>query len=462
MLEHIWVDGFKSLSNFNLAIRPGLNILVGPNGAGKTNIISFFEFLSLLSISNLNEAVLQSGGTGAVFARHQGADSQKSLEFKISGTAFSGFRRQTALADRQIHYEYTAKVRFDAEEGRLHYLTQRVCAAIASPSDTFRKHKKSGRHLWDLDIQTTLEAQDNRSVVVRKLSRGRVPPRFYYQIPGVRGRRDFLLASVTNRLKHSEPDINCLLTLVASNFNNLRRLEAELSYGHAFNIVPSIVKRAEDIAMAPGINPDGSGLGATLMYLNRKRRTAATRPIRPSVTFGAPIGQRIKSSASFEEIVKLTRLANRSISNLRVETDSFDGRIRVVCEILSSEDTIDVPLQNISDGTAKWMTLIAALISNPSLFAVEEPENYLHPSMQREIVSIIRESASSQYRRSFALISTHSETLLNAARPEEIVVVYMAEGKTFAKKVLDANELNTQMLETGFGLGWYYTSGSLE
>jgi predicted ATPase len=48
MLTYIHVDGFRSLSDFEIEIRPSLNILIGPNGGGKSNIISFFQFLSRL------------------------------------------------------------------------------------------------------------------------------------------------------------------------------------------------------------------------------------------------------------------------------------------------------------------------------------------------------------------------------------------------------------------------------
>jgi recombinational DNA repair ATPase RecF len=53
MITKIQVNGFKSLSGFELKLKPGLNILVGPNGSGKTNIILFFEFLSQTKLGML-------------------------------------------------------------------------------------------------------------------------------------------------------------------------------------------------------------------------------------------------------------------------------------------------------------------------------------------------------------------------------------------------------------------------
>jgi predicted ATPase len=69
MITHVEVDGFKSLTEFQLSFYPGLNVLVGPNGSGKTNIVSFFEYLADLMEGDASEATSRVGGAGAVFRR---------------------------------------------------------------------------------------------------------------------------------------------------------------------------------------------------------------------------------------------------------------------------------------------------------------------------------------------------------------------------------------------------------
>ena len=71
MITKIKVDGFKSLSDFELNLTPGLNILVGPNGSGKTNIVLFFEFLSHLIMNNLTDSISKVGGVGAIFRKNE-------------------------------------------------------------------------------------------------------------------------------------------------------------------------------------------------------------------------------------------------------------------------------------------------------------------------------------------------------------------------------------------------------
>jgi predicted ATPase len=63
----------------------------------------------------------------------------------------------------------------------------------------------------------------------------------------------------------------------------------------------------------------------------------------------------------------------------------------------------------VSNGTAKWFTLITAILTTPSVFAIEEPENFLHPLMQKEIVNIVRNTFSTGDSDAFEVMKTHSE-----------------------------------------------------
>ena len=85
MITKIEVDGFKSLSQFEMKLNSGLNILVGPNGAGKTNIILFFEFLSKMARNPIAHAVSSVGGAGAIFKKIGNEEYQDTIRFKIYG-----------------------------------------------------------------------------------------------------------------------------------------------------------------------------------------------------------------------------------------------------------------------------------------------------------------------------------------------------------------------------------------
>jgi predicted ATPase len=65
MLKRIKIEGFKSIKNLDLELRP-LNILIGPNGAGKSNLIAFFRLMNNLVEKNLQVFVRKQGGADKI------------------------------------------------------------------------------------------------------------------------------------------------------------------------------------------------------------------------------------------------------------------------------------------------------------------------------------------------------------------------------------------------------------
>ena len=55
--------------------------------------------------------------------------------------------------------------------------------------------------------------------------------------------------------------------------------------------------------------------------------------------------------------------------------------------------------------------------------------------MQAEMCTLMREHLEMKNEPSFILMTTHSETLLNAAKPEEVIVITMKNGETRAQRV---------------------------
>ena len=129
--------------------------------------------------------------------------------------------------------------------------------------------------------------------------------------------------------------------------------------------------------------------------------------------------------------------------------------------IKSEENTSILPLAFLSDGTLKWLTLVTAVLTSDNIFCIEEPENYLHPWMHAEMCTLMREHLEAKKEASFILMTTHSETLLNAARPEEVIVVDMKHGATRALRVENPDLLREIISDSGFGLGHLYLTNSL-
>jgi predicted ATPase len=64
-LQHIEVEGFKSIRELKLDLRP-LSILIGSNGSGKSNFISLFKLLNQAVEQQFQFSVRQDGGANAL------------------------------------------------------------------------------------------------------------------------------------------------------------------------------------------------------------------------------------------------------------------------------------------------------------------------------------------------------------------------------------------------------------
>ncbi|MNX71857.1 hypothetical protein D3C86_1031860 [compost metagenome] len=82
-LTSIRLEGYKSISNLELALQP-LNVLIGANGAGKSNFISLFRTLNQLVDMNFQRHVSMSGGADT-FLYYGSKQTQKISVFLAFG-----------------------------------------------------------------------------------------------------------------------------------------------------------------------------------------------------------------------------------------------------------------------------------------------------------------------------------------------------------------------------------------
>jgi len=115
-----------------------------------------------------------------------------------------------------------------------------------------------------------------------------------------------------------------------------------------------------------------------------------------------------------------------------------------------------------SDGTIKMFAYLV-LLHDPSprpLLCIEEPENYLYPTLLRELAEELR-LHSMQGGQIF--VSTHSPDFVNALKIEELFLVKKQQGvsSVISTKQLDKTE-NLQLVElyeNGCELGWLWQHG---
>jgi predicted ATPase len=127
-------------------------------------------------------------------------------------------------------------------------------------------------------------------------------------------------------------------------------------------------------------------------------------------------------------------------------------------QVFLKEGNLPIPAVRLSDGTLRYLCLLAILCnpSPPSLVCLEEPELGLHPDILPGLADLLREAS----ERCQLIVTTHSDTLVDALTdtPESIVVCEKENGQTRLER-LDKKELS-HWLEK-YRLGELWTSGEL-
>jgi predicted ATPase len=112
-----------------------------------------------------------------------------------------------------------------------------------------------------------------------------------------------------------------------------------------------------------------------------------------------------------------------------------------------------IPATRLSDGTLRWLSLLAILL-NPrpqSLVCIEEPEMGLHPDLLPPLAQLLQEASA----RMQLIVTTHSDVLVDALTdsPESVIVCEKHEGSTQMRR-LDQGNLAKWLEKYSLGQLW--------
>jgi predicted ATPase len=123
-----------------------------------------------------------------------------------------------------------------------------------------------------------------------------------------------------------------------------------------------------------------------------------------------------------------------------------------------TEGSLSIPARRVSDGTLRYLCLLAILVDPqpPPLIAIEEPELGLHPDIQPQLAALLREAGA----RTQLVVTTHSDVLVDALTdtPESILVCDKSDGSTQLRR-LDAAKLKPWLEK--YRLGELWTRGEI-
>ncbi len=139
--------------------------------------------------------------------------------------------------------------------------------------------------------------------------------------------------------------------------------------------------------------------------------------------------------------------------------DDFDVSVAGgTVQVFLQEGDFTTPATRLSDGTMRWLALLAVLLdpAPPPLVCIEEPDLGLHP----DLVGTLAKLLVSASERMQIVVTTHSDTLVDALseRPEAVIVCERHDGATVMRR-LDRGDLG-EWLER-YSLGQLWSKGHL-
>jgi predicted ATPase len=219
-----------------------------------------------------------------------------------------------------------------------------------------------------------------------------------------------------------DPDQYPEITYLAQALGRMR-LYREWSFGRY--TIPRVPQRAD----LPNevLEPDGRNLG---LVLNRLARDPDVKA----------------------KLLEALRALYSGITDYGVQIEG--GTVQVFFH----EGRVTIPATRLSDGTLRYLYLLAVLChpTPPPLICIEEPELGLHPDVLPTLAGLLKEASA----RTQIIVTTHSDVLVDAMtdQPESVLVAEKTPiGTTLTR--LDASKLQPWLEE--YRLGQLWTRGDI-
>ena len=403
LIHRLKVSGFLSFGpgGIDLPMEP-LNVLIGPNGSGKSN---FLEAIALLKAASrgISEPISRMDGVREWLWKGPAAPHSTRMEARVDYPPGGVLRHALTLADRNGRPEVTSE-RVEPSEK---HTDERVSLSYYRPPQ---------------DEQAALEiskanAEEARKKRVSEWDTG------YLLSRSRPGAIDF-----AGEMEPKQSLLSC-----AANPDRLALWYLKEQYGRIclyrnWSFGPSAGLRQNQSThdRADSLDEGGQNLPLVLSHFqaeNKRQLVAALQKL-------------------------------------------FDGIVDISCPVtggtvglfLEEDNNRTIPATRLSDGTLRYLCLLAILLhpEPPPLVVIEEPELGLHPDLLPTLSDLLLAAS----ERSQLIVTTHSEVLVDALTetPESIVVCEKHDGQTEMRR-LDKDDLAKWLKD--YTLGNLWSSGQL-
>ena len=408
LIHRLKVSGLLSFgpNGVDLPMEP-LNVLIGPNGSGKSN---FLEALALLQAAprDIAEPISRMGGVDNWLWRGPEALHSISVEAAIGYPHGGVLRHSIVLADRN---------------GRPEVTNERIEPSVTHTNnrDSLSYFRPPGDEAVALEI-----AKANVEAALEDAKR-KIPPGEWWA-PRHTARYRSGAAHFAGEFL---PEQSLLSVAATPNYPGLWYLKEHyqrirLFRNWSFGPYAELRKNQSAHDRADFLNESGTNLALVLSNFpgeNKRQLIAALQKL-------------------YDGIVD-------------VHFPVVGGTVTLFLEESSNRE---IPATRLSDGTLRYLRLLAILLHpEPApLVAIEEPELGLHPDLLPTVADLL--SAASE--RCQLIVTTHSDVLVDALTdtPGSVVVCEKHDGQTELRR-LDKDDLEEWLKD--YTLGNLWSSGQL-
>jgi predicted ATPase len=400
-LLELSVKNYKSLRDVTVRLGP-LNVLVGPNGSGKSNLLDVIQFLGDSVREDLVPALERRQGFERVYFRGR---TMGPIDIHVKAHVTS-YAHKGAPDEYRLSFEPTLRGR-RVKRGRGSIPDIRTYLA-RNERFTFKPSRGRGRRI-------TISGSKAELVETRGEKK---------TTSGFSLRSDSLGLSTLPRLSSAQGG------------NEVRKMAELFSTFRIFDVDTRAARQPNALDFFPPLKSDASNLAAFLVHLARDEETFErleedARAIVPGFK-----GIHFRYVGGSEEALII-----------ELEESGLKGRTM---------------LAEASLGTVRALALLAMLYdpNPPLLTCVEEIDHGFHPYVFDRLVERLRWAST----RTQFLIATHSPSLVNRLRADELIVCER-DPKTGASLIPAADPEDVRAMEERakgrMGLGELWFTGSL-
>lgn len=458
------ICNFKSIKDTQLPLRTGLTVLVGPNGSGKTCALSSLKFVRDLFLRGAAQAIARSGGRQRVY-RHGSSRMQFSIVADYGPRTYR--RRSTPCT-----FSWKINIAQVGKDKAAAVTNETLSIEVAGEGQLFSASLHRPRGKPHVTVSCTA-AEDVGGDFLNRW------PREYARHPKAIRLKEFIkeIRASLRRFAKACSDRSFLSWLarydsrIADAYHKLVELDE-------YNIVPELARASTDQLSVARMEPDGRSV-SEVIYALEHRQYGRLQPRPDDVDIENdwdypvwsgynPYGRLyihrrrywyMKHDPMMSALSSINRelaAAVRPITGVGAAIDPSNGRRYV--KFVS--DTDEFRPEEVSDGTIKWLCILVSLfVPFAPVYLLEEPENFLHPWMQQRLIDLMREQA--RLANTVFVLSSHSATVLNATKPEEVLLVTQGKSGTKLSSVSNPQEVQKVLEASKFHLGDLWVSGAL-